>query len=294
MSARDIKTLAQPLFDWSDGQRAASLKATYDEIVGKLDDSIRWYQTKRSGKRKLAWCFRVGAIALGALAAAMPAVSEIAARNGPGVDWWLRPGTATIIGIAVGALIMMDKLIGASTAWVRYTLAETALKELRDELALAFTLEAGAWAGERDPCVEQTIRGLTLLQTFLTRVNQVVRDETNQWKAEFQSALAQTEEFARVQAKKVDEAVLTVKLSNPDRLAGGWTLSINDGAEVEVPGDSKSLRLAPGVITARIKATVKSGKDDQAVAAFATEVGDVLGAGAVKVVSVALPPKAVR
>jgi uncharacterized protein YdeI (BOF family) len=291
MSGQNIKPLEHQPFDWSDGKRTVSLKSVYDEIVGKLDDSITWYQTKRSLKRKLAWCFRVGAILLGAVATAMPTVAEIAFRDGQHAGCWLRPGTATIVGIMVGALILLDKLIGASSGWIRYTMAETSLKETRDELALAYTMEEAQWIGQSDASVEQTKHTLIALQGFFIRANQIVRDETNQWKAEFQSALAQTEEYAKAQPKNVEEAVLTIKLADPDRLRDGWSVSINGGANEQVDGDSKSFRLTPGTITVRVNATVKAGKDDSETKRFATETGDLLVAGVPKVITVTLPPK---
>src|SRR6185503_19525550 len=107
--------------------------------------------------------------------------------------------------------------------------AETALKELRDELTFAYTIEEAQWAGQNEPTVEQTKHTLTTLQGFLTRANQIVRNETDQWKSEFQNALQQVDEYAKAQPKKAEEAVGTVKIANPDRLAGKWCVSFNDG-----------------------------------------------------------------
>ncbi|MDA1273198.1 MAG: DUF4231 domain-containing protein [Verrucomicrobia bacterium] len=193
---KNIQTLEHIEFDWVDSKRAASLKALYAGILGKIDGSIKWYQTKRVLKRQLAWCFRVTAILLGAVAAALPTVAEMTRRTD---DWLVRPGMATIVGVAVGALLMLDKFIGASSAWIRYTMAETALKELRDEWILAYALEAAGWLGMAEASVEQAKHALSMLQGFLARGNQIVRDETTQWKAEFQSALQQIEEFAKTQ-----------------------------------------------------------------------------------------------
>src|SRR3954470_3802340 len=175
---KNIQTLEQAQFDWADGKRNTSLKAVYTAIQGKIDDSIHWYQTKRVLKRKLAWCFRVTAILLAAIATALPTVAEMT-RNTD--RWFSHSGTATILGIIVGALLMLDKLIGASSSWIRYTMAETALKELQDELTLAYTLESAAWIGLPEPSVEQTKHALSALQGFLARASQIVHDETVQW-----------------------------------------------------------------------------------------------------------------
>ncbi|MHC4520128.1 MAG: SLATT domain-containing protein [Planctomycetota bacterium] len=208
----NIKTVGGAKFDWSDGKRAASIEATYKAILEKLDGSITWYQDKRVLKRQCAWGFRVSAVVLGTAAAAIPTLSEMTnGAGGPAV----RPGIATILGVVVGALLLLDRLIGASSAWIRFTMAETALKELRDELGLAFALEAGLWAGKNEPSVEQTRHAVATLQGFLVRVNQIIHDETDRWKAEFQSALQQVDELARAQTKRLAGAVETEKVTKP-------------------------------------------------------------------------------
>ena len=156
-------------------------------------------------------------------------------------------------------------------------------------MALTYTFETGTWAGQTEPTVEQTKHALTLLQGFLARANQIVRDETNQWKAEFQSALQQADELAKVQPRKVEEAVGTVKIANPDRLGGGWTVSINGGPEEAGTSDSKSFRLTPGPITLRVKARIKTGQDGTGFRDYSTEVSEVLVAGTPKEIRITLP-----
>jgi hypothetical protein len=283
---KNIKSLEHADFDWTDGKRATSLKTLYDSILKKIDDSIYWYESKRVLKRQLAWCFRVTAIVLGAIATALPTAAEMTRTT----DGWLfRPGTATILGIFIGALLMLDKFIGASSSWIRFTTADTALKELRDEFNLAWTLENATWAGTPEPSVDQTKHAVSTLQGFLTRANQIVHDETTQWKTEFQGALQQIDDSAKTRAAKVEEAVAIVKITNPDRLAEPWNLSIDGGSPETIPGDSKAIRHTPGPITLRITAKIKSGPDGKETRPFATDALDILAAGAPKTISIPLP-----
>ena len=87
----------------------------------------------------------------------------------------------------------------------------TALKELRDKFAMAIYLHEAEWAGQSEPTVEQTKQTLGMVQDFLTKANQILSAETDQWKAEFQSALQQADDFAKSQPKKdeVKKAVNT-------------------------------------------------------------------------------------
>ncbi len=284
--SKNIAVLEEWSFDWSDGFRAASLKAVLQRVQSKYNGAIEWYQVKRIWKRRGARACRIGAVVVGMLAAILPTVSEM---WGAPLKWYVRPGMATILGIVAGTLIALDKLFGASSGWVRYVMAETTLKELRDELAMTYTLETGLWTGQLDPTVEQTKHALTVLQNSLARANQVVRDETNQWKTEFQSALQQTEELAKVQPRKVEEVVALVRIGNPDRLAGVWSLSVNGGPDEEGSSDSKSIRLTPGPVTVRVKAVIKTGPTEADKRDYSTEVADVLTVGTPKEFRITLP-----
>jgi hypothetical protein len=282
----NINTLGNGDFDWSDGKRAESLRKVFQSIRAKCDDSIKWYQVKRSSNRRVAWWLRLMAIVLGAFAAAIPTIAEMA-RDAD--QWWSHPASATIIGIVVGVLLMVDRFIGASSAWMRYTLAETALKEVRDELSMGFDIAAAAWAGQTEPGVEQTRHALAFFQDFLARINQIVRNETNEWKVEFQSALQQTEEFAKAAPRKVEEVVGTIRIANPDRLAGAWTVSINGGPDVTAADDSSSFRMTPGPITVRIKATIRTGDTAHPTRRYTTDAAAVLAPGVPQTITVTLP-----
>jgi len=219
----------------------------------------------------------------------MPTISEMTHKTD---DWYVRPGLATIIGIVVATLLLIDKFIGASSAWIRFTMAETALKELRDELNLAWMLETATWAESKpptEPTVDQTKHALTTLQTFVVRPNQIVHDETNQWKTEFQGALQQIDDAAKTPPRKIEEAVGIVKITNPDRLAADWGLSIDGGAEERITGDSRSLRRTPGPITIRVSARIKTGANGGPTRDFATEAADMLVAGTPKTIPITLP-----
>jgi len=281
----NIKPIAAIDFDWAPAKRAQSVTNVYDEVLNKIFDSIAWYQAKRGGKRTAALGFRIGAIIFATIATLLPTLSEITSDKVLG--WRLSPGFATIAGLIAAMLIFLDKLLGSSSGWIRYTMAETTLKELLDQLTSTFKLELGSWINSTEPTIEETRHTLSALFTILAANNQVVRDETNQWKLEFQGALQLTDDLAKAASKKVEEAIGMLKLSNPERLVGSWTLSINDGPDEPCEGDSKSFRLSPGSVTLRVKATVKTVNGAQRP--YQSELADVLVAGAPKIMTITLP-----
>lgn len=254
----NIKTQKLPEFEWAEDKRKDSLQKLYQAVCAKLEDLIGWYEIKRKGKRILAWFLRFGAVLFGMIAAVLPTLAEIFRTAEGG---WLRPGGATIAALIAGFLVLLDRLVGATSAWMRYMLADLALKELREEFSMTFDLEMSAFADGAVPSLEQTKHVYQTIQGILTRANQIVRDETAQWKTEFQSALQQTEEFAKVQPRQIKEAVATVRITNPERLAAPdrqWKLSVNNGEVSIEKGVSKAIRLTPGPLILRFTAVIKS------------------------------------
>ncbi|MDA1273197.1 MAG: hypothetical protein O2960_03965 [Verrucomicrobia bacterium] len=80
-----------------------------------------------------------------------------------------------------------------------------------------------------------------------------------------------------------------MKITNPDQLVGAWSISIDDGPEDAVTGDSRSFRRTPGPINVRVKATLKTGVNGGQTRAFATETAEVLVAGTAKTIPITLP-----
>lgn len=214
--ATNIAPSDLPEFKWSDGQRSSSLKAQYAAIVAKIDGSIGWYQSKRGWKRTFGTWLRVWAVIFVAGAAALPTAAELWGAG----KWWAHSGAAPVLGIVAALLIGLDKLSGATSGWIRYILAETSLKELRDDFAAGYNLETGNWAGVAEPTIEQTRHALETLHGYLVRANEIVRDETNQWKAEFQSALQQIEESAKAASRRAEAARKKTAPKNGGRPTG--------------------------------------------------------------------------
>ena len=156
-------------------------------------------------------------------------------------------------------------------------------------ISIAWFLESGSWADQTKPTVDETKHALNVLQGFISRANQIVHNETDQWRAEFQSALQQIDEYAKTQPKRFEDTTYTIKISNPDRLAGAWAVSINGGPEETGTGDSRAFRVAPGPIIVRFKSDIKDGADGGKTRPYATETGDQLTAGTPKTWSITLP-----
>ena len=222
----DLRPASEAPFEWVDGKRRTSLQMLHDTVADKIDVTAGWYMRGKKWLRRFGRCVRVVAMILATLAAAQPTIAEIHRSED---QWWWRPGVATILALAAAALLLLDRFFGASTGWVRYTTCGLALNDLREELEGAWRLECANWAPQGEPNIDQTKRAVTLLQGFVTRVNDLVRTETEAWKAEFQSALQQVEEYAKAAPRKVEQSGLKVTISDFEKIKGPWTIALNGG-----------------------------------------------------------------
>lgn len=118
MADSHIKPLKELSTDWSAEHRTDSLMAVRRLVSEKLDKAIEWYRAKGRCKNKAAFVLRILAISLGALAAAWPTVTKMVARTDSTNPWWARLGLVTILAVLVGALILLYKLLGASSGWI--------------------------------------------------------------------------------------------------------------------------------------------------------------------------------
>jgi len=253
---RDLRPAEAAAFSWADGQRLDSLKKLRDVVAEKIDVTAGWYMRGKKGRRIFGRFARVGAMVLATLAAAQPTISGMYRSQN---HFWVQPGIATIFALTAAALLLLDRFFGASTGWVRYMTAGLALNDLRDEFENAWRLETATW-GEQEPTVDQTKHSVSLLYGFILRVNEIVRTETDAWKAEFQSALQQVEEYARAAPRKIEQSGLKVVITNFDKVDGAWRISLNGGEWESVISAEKTFSLTPGQTQLVVEATLSEPK----------------------------------
>ena len=249
----DLKPVPETSFNWEDGHRLQSLQSLRDAVAGKIDVTAGWYMKGKRWRRKFGRAARVSAMILATMAAAQPTLAEMF-RTPEG--WWTRPGLATIFALLAAALLLLDRFFGASTGWVRYIMTGMALNDLRDEFEAIWRLESAAWAGQPEPNIEQTKHAISLLQGFITRVNEIVRAETEAWKAEFQSALQQVEDYAKSAVRKIEQSGLKVNIANFDKVEVPWSIALNGGTPEPVSSAEKTFTLTPGHTQIAVEATL--------------------------------------
>lgn len=103
------------------------------------------------------------------------------------------PAILSSIALGLAALsLAIDKFFGFSSAWMRYIAAEHQIRQCLHEFQMDYDLEQAGWDSAQ-PSVEQTQKILGRCKVFLYQVDAIIRQETDQWLAEFQDALKQIE-----------------------------------------------------------------------------------------------------
>jgi hypothetical protein len=272
---------------WKGEDCAASLDAVFDHIHQDATSAIRWYTNARRPKRHLSFGSRLIVVVAFGVAAILPLLAQLGAA--PGAPTWIRTLGAwslfepvwisIVLAIAAGA-VAFDRALGGSTGWIRYIKTELQLRDALESFELEWECQRAAMQGER-PCPQQTEAMLQRARTFAAEVNAIVQDETNAWVDEFQSSLRQIDEAVRARsvAEKAEKAetrarnagppgALNLTVVNGELAAGGWSVSIDGGAERRFSGRKGAISdVVPGVHVFKVVGEIEGTPRETQVAA---------------------------
>lgn len=254
---------------FSPSQGAAApegLSSVYDALVKKAEEALHWYEVSQRAKRRGARITRSVAIVFGALAAILPTVvTALPDRLGDYQVARLNP-VATALGVLAGTMILLDKLYGFSSSWIRYA---TTYQTIQGNLE-AFKLGWQRKLFEVQPAQasSEQVRALfDFLGAFLASVNAAVQGETQSWVAEFKGALNELDKAVEAQRMTAAAApmpgargalrveIVPLELLDDKR----WTLQLENGKEELKEGQSSAVvtALEPGIYKLRVAAQKK-------------------------------------
>lgn len=192
----DVQPKASDVLNWSPEKRRDSIHLVYQRAEKHALDAIDWYLHSKRQKKFWAQGLRLGTIGLTALAGLLPIISEIFQST-------LSPAWASVALGSAGVVLAVDKFCGYSTAWMRFIAAEHQIRQNLHEFQMDYELEQAGWDNAQ-PSVEQTQVILNRCKSFLYQVDAIIRQETDQWLAEFQDALKQIDNGAKTRAAAQD------------------------------------------------------------------------------------------
>ncbi len=182
--------------DWSTENRLDSIQAIYDFVTVMAEGQIEWYKFKKKGVRLLAKTFRFSAILVTTIAALVPMLSNIILINKKPLD----PVWASIALAIAAALIAMDRFFGYSTSWMRFITSEIKIDALLQDFQLDWEIQKAALEGEI-PAAEKMQELMQKCRNFLKSVNDVLIEESEQWKNDFRNAIIQIDKSSTSSGK---------------------------------------------------------------------------------------------
>ena len=176
---------------WDDDHRRQSLNIVYKRAEDHALSAINWYLLAKRSKKNCAQSLRIGMIGSSAIAGLLPLLSQIYQQQLSS----LSPAWTTIaLGLA-GVLMAVDKYFGCSTAWMRYIATEHRIRQSLHEFQMDYDMEQSKWT-DNLPDSEQAQTMLGICKQFISNVDTIILQETNEWLVEFQNAVKQKNEPA--------------------------------------------------------------------------------------------------
>jgi hypothetical protein len=215
----------------------------YDALGKKATTAISWYQNARGWKKRSATLIRwIAVLAIGAAAAVVglqaTALSLLAhIPIGPGS---VELGLA---GIGSGVLVL-DKVFGYSTGWVRYMITEMNLQKALDEFRMDWVIAYAAAPKDANGEVKDITPLLQLLKTFSGKIDSLVSDETQQWVIEFQDSMAWLQKAAKEVQAANNYGAVAITIT---RGAG-----VDASISVEVDGQKRATTAAATLVLSNI------------------------------------------
>jgi hypothetical protein len=170
---------------WSSDAARTNLSRLYEWAERLATDAVEWYMTEK--RRKAVWSRRLRALAalLATAGAAIP-VAALAAGRPSAATWGYLP-----LALAAGC-VGYDRFFGYSSAWLRYLTTATAIRGLLVDFELDWAARLGQ-VGERELQPGEIQDFVAAVRSFAASVNDLIRSETEAWRAEFGTRLSELE-----------------------------------------------------------------------------------------------------
>ena len=268
---KDIKPAEFPVLSWEEDKIADSLNKLYNYVIGQASQASDWYGQRRVNKKFGGLYLRAGAILATAVAGIIPILGEIFEENGiPAIQ----PAWATVAIAVAALLIAIDNLGGFTSGWVRYMLTAQKIDQLKESFRFEWEKNKLEKMGV-EPQPEQVKQAIDKCQMFLFEVYGEVREETELWAAEFQSAIKEIERISKVAATVQKLGAIDLEVVNGEKCDNGWTFQVDGGSQQTRTGKSASLSdITPKIHTVRVVGEIE-GKPVAAEQAILVNSGQV-------------------
>jgi conflict system pore-forming effector with SLATT domain len=258
---RNIQGMFLPLL--KQPEQPEELEELYKAVVKKGREAMLWYAVRKEANKKWGRRLRLLAILLTALASITPIIVQLLPNEQKLQQLNL---LASVFAVMGATCVGLDNYFGASSGWMRYVSAYQEINSRLEALQLGWVRLALAVPAATK---EQRLSSLMdLLQGFIISVSEIIKQETQDWMAEFKGHLAVLEQRAEAQrtalatAPSVIYGALKVQVEGTDKLREGrWTVVLGTGREIGGTGGNAAVAtaLGPGLMGLRLEALLKDG-----------------------------------
>jgi len=177
---QDLRPVSFGHLHWSEAEKIDSLNTVFSYAVNHANEVIDWYLLSKRRKKQCASYLRIVSILLTTIAVLIPIIAEICDCI-PAI--W-----ATVFFAIAATCVAFDRFFGCSSSWMRYMAAEHKVRQLLHEFEIDREVLKVEWE-DSGPEKGQIVDGLKAAKTFIIKIDDVVKNETEQWRAEFQGVI---------------------------------------------------------------------------------------------------------
>jgi hypothetical protein len=231
--------------DWNKDNPQESLDAVYGRAIANAENDIEWYQSRKKPSRiRSQWLrfFSIVLAAVGALCPLLDATRIVEIYTGAPSNFALGQWGYVFLA-AAAAIVGYDFYFGHSSGWMRFIVTqisiERALKEFQYDWLLLKAQQ------ENNPLNPQIF--LQRAKDFTLQIENLKKQETDAWVAEFQTNISQLEKVLKTELEVRKPGSIKVAIKNCadfDKIL----IRLNDNPVKELDGVSEGIinTVSPG------------------------------------------------
>lgn len=269
MIPKNLKPIDFPKLTGDPQKSGERLDKLCEYATSQAQEAIYWYFSRKKWRRQFGRSLRVISILLVAFAGILPIINEILGKDGTIHSLW-----STLALSVAATFILLDRFYGFTTGWIRFLLAELQISQALETFQLEIEQQKLNW-GHSEPTQEQAQAMLQQVQQFLKQIREIIHDETMQWATEFTEILKQIDEQAKLAAQAERKSMLQITVTNGDRCADGWLLTVGNQSPEKHHGKEGAIEVPPGLHIVKILAQIdgKPVHDEKPVKVNPGEIG---------------------
>ncbi len=187
-----------------------NLLQLYDLVIAGAKKQADWYSKAKTPVKRMSRTIRFMSVVLFGLGGLFPILGGILKQpDNMDITSW------GYVCIAVaGTLVFLDRFFGYSSGWIRYITAETEIRNQIKEFEMRWRIETCGLDLTAMPCDPRGKEIMKLLADFSTLIDELVKQETKTWAAEFQSNITELQKTINAKIETLTPGAIKIVVTN--------------------------------------------------------------------------------